>query len=71
MRGDGNVVYEILKGKKDSKKNIQTLNTNIQEMEPHKSFLMQDGASIHHSEEALEWLNSHWNIDGSDLGLIK
>ena len=71
IRGDGKVVYEVLEGKQNSKKYIQTLNNKIQEMEPHKSFLMQDGASIHHSEEALEWLNSHWKHRWIGLGSDK
>jgi len=71
IRGDGNVVYEVLEGKQNSKKYIQILNNKIHEMEPHKSFFMQDGASIHHSLEDLEWFNIHWKDRWIGLGSEK
>jgi len=60
IRGDGNLMYEILEGIQCSENYIQLLVNIFPEMEFQNSFLMQDGAGIHTSDEAIEWINWLW-----------
>jgi len=56
IRGDGKVIYRILRGNQSSEDYIQLLLNVFPEMESRKSFLMQDGASIHTSNDAIDWI---------------
>ena len=60
IRGDGNVVYDIQECIMTSEIYIQVLLNKVNEMEPKTSFLMQDGAGIHTSADALDWINCLW-----------
>lgn len=60
IRGDGKMVYEILEGIQLSENYIQLLINKFPEMEFQNSFLMQDGAGIHTSDQAIEWINWLW-----------
>ena len=60
IRGDGRLIYRILDGIQYSHDYIQLLINVFPEMEFQNSFLMQDGAGIHTSKEAVEWINWLW-----------
>ena len=51
---------EFLKGHSQAKNNIQPIFNVFPEMEFKKSFLMQDGAIIHTSNDVIDWLNFLW-----------
>ena len=57
IRGDGKVLYEILEGKYNSETYVQLLLNRFQEMDMPNSFLMQDGAGLHTSDDAVDWIN--------------
>lgn len=60
IRGDGKLIYEILDDKHNSETYIQLLFNNFTEMESTTSFLMQDGAGLHTSDDAVDWINFLW-----------
>ena len=60
IRGDGKLIFEILEGIQKSENYIQVLFNRLEEMEMETSFLMQDGAGIHTSNDALDWINFLW-----------
>ena len=60
IRGDGKLIFEIIEGKHTSESYIQLLFNNFDQMDSPNSFLMQDGAGIHTSDDALDWLNFMW-----------
>ena len=60
IRGNGKIIFEIQDGIQKSEKYIQLLINRFPEMELNNSFLMQDGAWIHTSHEAIDWLNWLW-----------
>ena len=61
IRGDGRLVYRVLEGIQTSEIYINMLLNVSPEMEPRKSFMMQDGARIHTSSDAVDWLNFIWS----------
>ena len=60
IRGDGSLLYEIMEGNQTSENYIQLLFNMFPYMDPKTSFLMQDGAGIHTSNDALEWIDFLW-----------
>lgn len=60
IRGDGKLLYFILEGRHNSETYIQLLFNFIDRMDPKHSFLMQDGAGLHISDDALDWLDFLW-----------
>ena len=60
IRGDGKLIYRILEGIQLSENYIQLLLNVFPEMEFRNSFLMQDGAGIHTSTDAIDWINFLW-----------
>ena len=60
LRGDGKLIFRILDGIQLSENYIQLLYNVFQEMDFQNSFLMQDGAGIHTSDDAVDWINFLW-----------
>lgn len=58
--GDGKLIFEVLEGIQSSENYIQTLFNAFPFMDSKNSFLMQDGAGIHTSNDALDWINWLW-----------
>ena len=60
LRGDGKLLFEVLDEKYNSEQYIQLLYNKLSLMESKTSFLMQDGAGIHTSDDAIDWINFLW-----------
>ena len=60
IRGDGKVIFELIDGEQKSEKYIQIILNKFPEMDFKNSFFMQDGAGIHTSSDAIEWLDFLW-----------
>ena len=60
IRGEGKLLFEVIDGKQNSENYIQLLFNKFPEMEYKTSFLMQDGAGIHTSDDALDWISFLW-----------
>ena len=57
---DGRFIYRVLEGIHKRENYINMLLDVLPEMERETSFFMQDGASIHTTNDAIDWLNWLW-----------
>ena len=60
IRGDGSLIYRMIEGIQQSENYINLLIDVFPVMDSKSSFFMQDGASIHKSFDAIDWISFLW-----------